>query len=134
MDDRATAHLTLIFDGTCGPCTRAAEWIRARDRRGVIRLTPCQQDQSVGALGVTRTDCEKQVVAVDDGNIFRGAAAINRVLSELGSPWSTVGRVLSFPPLLAIESVAYRSVAANRRRLTFLGVQPECDKPHVHCD
>jgi predicted DCC family thiol-disulfide oxidoreductase YuxK len=83
-------------------------------------------------FGVTRSEADRSAWTIETGGArLEGAAALNRVLRELGGGW----RLLALPqPLLgAAEEAAYRLVARNRHRLAVLGVTPECERPGVVC-
>jgi predicted DCC family thiol-disulfide oxidoreductase YuxK len=130
----ADARLVLLFDGTCGPCTRAANWIRRRDAAGRILVLPNQAPGALAAHGVTRAEADRSAWTIEqDGRRLEGAAALNRVLVELAGGW----RLLALPYRLrlpaAAEEAAYRWVAANRGRFAWLGVTPECERPGVAC-
>jgi len=45
-------RLLLLFDGTCGPCTRLAGWIRRWDAAGRIRVMPNQAPGILAPLGL----------------------------------------------------------------------------------
>jgi predicted DCC family thiol-disulfide oxidoreductase YuxK len=124
----------LLFDGTCGPCTRVAGWVRRRDAAGRVLVEPNQSPGVLAAHGLTRAEADRSAWAIEPGGRrLEGAAAVNRVLEELGGAL----RPLTLPYRLALvaaaEEAAYRWVAANRERLAWLGVTPECDRPGVTC-
>ena len=128
------SRLVLLFDGTCGPCTRVADWVRRRDSAGRILVQPNQAPGVLAAHGLTRADVDRSAWAIEpDGRRLEGAAAINRVLAELGGGWRVLAWPYRLPFLAAVEEAAYRRVAANRERLAWLGVTPECDRPDVTC-
>ena len=127
-------RLLLLFDGTCGPCTRIAGWIRRADRGGRLRVEPNQSPGLLDASCLTRSDADRSVWAIEPGGSrFEGAASFNRVLTELGAGWAKVAWVYRLPFMAAFEEAAYRWVALNRHRLAWLGVTPECEAPGVLC-
>jgi predicted DCC family thiol-disulfide oxidoreductase YuxK len=128
------ARLVLLFDGTCGPCTRAADWIRRRDSAGRILVLPNQAPGVLAAHGVTRAEADRSAWAIEqDGRRLEGAAALNRVLVELAGGWRLLALLYRLRLLAAAEEAAYRWVAANRGRFAWLGVTPECEQPGVAC-
>lgn len=130
----ADTRLVLLFDGTCGPCTRSANWIRRRDPAGRIEVLPNQAPGALAAYGVTRAEADRSAWAIEPGGRrLKGAAALNRVLLELGGGWRLLARPYRLPLLAAAEEAIYRWVAAHRSRFAWLGVTPECDQPGVAC-
>jgi predicted DCC family thiol-disulfide oxidoreductase YuxK len=130
----ADARLVLLFDGTCGPCTRAANWIRRRDTAGRILVLPNQARGVLAAHGVTRTEADRSAWAIEPGGRrLEGAAALNRVLIELAGGWRLLALPYRAGLLATAEEAAYRWVAANRGRFAWLGVTPECERPGVAC-
>jgi len=128
------ASLVLLFDGTCGPCTRLAGWTRRRDRTGRILVQPNQLRGVLAANGLTRAEVDRSAWAIEPGGRrLAGAAALNRVLEELGGGWRLLAMPYRLPLLAAAEEAAYRWLSANRERLAWLGVTPECERPDAAC-
>lgn len=129
-DDR----LVLIFDGHCGVCSRFVSWAKKRDRGERIRFVACQ-DTRTRELGIDRSACEKEAIAIRrDGSIHRGADAINTSLRELPRPWPWVASLAQVWGVAPLERLGYRWFARNRHRFSRWGVQPECAKPGVKCE
>ena len=74
-------ELTLIFDGRCGVCTRAAGWLRRLDRGGWVELRASQERGVREEFGLTQeqTDVEIWAFRVQPGGqdvtVSRGAGA-----------------------------------------------------------
>jgi predicted DCC family thiol-disulfide oxidoreductase YuxK len=127
-------RLVLLFDGTCGPCTRLAGWVRRHDSIGRILVQPNQLPGVLAAHGLTRAEVDRSVWAIEPGGRrLAGAAALNRVLEELGGGWRMLAQPSRLPLLAKAEEAAYRWLAANRERLAWLGVMPECERPGAAC-
>ena len=127
-------RLVLLFDGTCGICTRCARWVRERDKDGKILTVPSQSPYWSSRFSVTPEDAERRVYAMDaTGRKFAGAAAINRVLEELGGNAAILGKLYRFPPLAVIENALYPVVAHYRYLLSRWGDRPACDDPNAGC-
>jgi predicted DCC family thiol-disulfide oxidoreductase YuxK len=126
--------LILLFDGACGPCTRLADWVRRWDSAGRLLVQANQHPGVLDAHGLTRAEVDRSAWAIEPGGRrLEGAAALNRVLEELGGGWRLLAAVYGVPPLAAAEEAIYRWVAANRERLAWFGVTPECERPGVAC-
>ena len=124
----------LLFDGTCGPCTRVANWVRRHDREGRLEVIPNQAPGALTRFGVTRAEADQAAWLVEpDGRRWEGAAAISRTLELLGGTWRLLAAPYRLRPLAALEEGAYRWVARNRQRLARFGVTPECDGPGNPC-
>jgi len=66
-------------------------------------------------LGLSREEIGRAVWAVEaGGRRFEGAAAISRVLRELGGVWAVPGSFYFLPPLRWLEERYYSRVARKR--------------------
>ena len=111
-----------------------ARWVRRRDRAGRVLAVPNQTPGVLDRYGVSRQEADRAAWTVDpDGRRLGGAAAINRVLHELGGGWRALAALDRLPPLAALEEAFYRWFAARRSRFHRLGVTPECYEPGANC-
>ena len=107
--------MTLIYDGECTFCTRMARWVERADRHGRLSVRASQEAGLIESLGLTREEVGRAAWAVDEGGArFEGAAAINRVLTELGGGWWLLGSLYSVPPARWAEDRYYGRVARRR--------------------
>jgi len=107
--------VTLVYDGECEFCTRLARWVERRDRRGRVSVRANHEAGLIESLGLTREEVGRAAWAVEaGGRKFEGAAAINRVLRELGGPWAGLGSLYSVRPLKWVEDRYYGRVARKR--------------------
>lgn len=107
----------LIYDGDCGVCQLAVGWAERLDRPVTFSLLPWQSlaAEDFSRLGITPEDCTRAVqVVTSDGQIFSGAAAINRFLGRRRVGRIVIGLIESAPWLCRIEHRLYRLVADNR--------------------
>jgi predicted DCC family thiol-disulfide oxidoreductase YuxK len=111
----AAERLTLVYDGECRFCTRTARWVERQDRRGRVSVRASQEAGFIESVGLTREEVARAAWAVEPGGRkFEGAAAINRVLAELGGAWSVVELLYRVPPLRWVEDRYYARVARRR--------------------
>ena len=111
-----------------------ARWVRRRDRAGRVLVVANQSRGALQTYGVTRPEADRAAWTVDgEGRRLEGAAAINRVLHELGGGWRAVAALYRLRPVAAAEEAFYRWFAARRSRFSRLGVTPECDEPEADC-
>ena len=113
MRDR---RLILVYDGECDFCDRLAHWVERRDQEHRVVVRPNQESGLIERLGLTRSEVGRAAWAVEPGGRkFEGAAAINRVLGELGNGWAVLGWFYRVPPAQWLEDAYYRRVARRRR-------------------
>lgn len=124
--------VVLIFDGSCGFCTRAVRWVQRWDRRGRVHPVPFQQPGVPQRYGLTREECERAAWAITpDGQAHRGAAAVLVALGEaLGCP--AIGALYRIPPVRWAADALYGWVAAHRERLP--GIRPYCEEHPEACE
>jgi predicted DCC family thiol-disulfide oxidoreductase YuxK len=117
-------ELALVFDGTCGFCTRSVYVLQRFDHAGRISIYPFQAPGVRERFGLSLEDCERAAWAIaPDGRRFGGAAAINMALAvALGVPLPMLFYVL--PGMQQLQDVTYTLVARNRSKLP--GVTPYC--------
>lgn len=65
-------------------------------------------------FGLSAGQARGSLWAFDGSRRWRGAAAVNRILAELGGPWRAVAALYHVPGIGALEELAYRLVARNR--------------------
>ena len=111
-----------------------ARWIRRRAPAGRVLVIANQKPGVRARYGLSRAEVDRAAWTIDTAGRLEGAAAINRVLREVGGPWPAVGSLYRIKPLAALEEAAYRWLAKNRSRFSRFGVQPECDQPGTDCD
>jgi predicted DCC family thiol-disulfide oxidoreductase YuxK len=107
--------LILVYDGECLFCTRLARWVERRDRRGRVLVRANQEAGLIERLRLTREEVGRAAWAVERGGArFEGAAAINRVLRELGGGWAVLAWFYRVPPIRWVEDRYYARVARRR--------------------
>lgn len=116
----------LIFDGDCGFCTSAAEWISQSWRPGFEAVA--WQHLGVDRLksvGLSADDTQAAAWWVDEtGRLFRGHRAIAKSLRACRGWKRTGGTLLDVPPLSWLAAVFYPVVVRYRYRLP--GGTPAC--------
>jgi predicted DCC family thiol-disulfide oxidoreductase YuxK len=119
-------HPILFFDGVCGLCSRAVDFVMARDREGVFRFAPLQGETARQML--TPADIaslETMALATSEG-VFRRSAAAVRILWRLGPAWRVCGWLLWAIPR-PLRDAGYNLVARTRYQL--FGKHESCRLP-----
>ena len=125
-------RLTVIFDGSCGFCTRSVRYLGKLDRHGRLTVTACQVAKRDPAFPLGDIDCGESAWALTaDGRAEAGGQAaplIAAVLLQRRWPIA-LGRRRGVRHALAL---GYRWVARNRHR--FPGDTPFCTAHPGACD
>jgi predicted DCC family thiol-disulfide oxidoreductase YuxK len=118
----ARRHL-LLWDGKCGLCRRAVEWVRRRDRSGQFDIIPYQEATTPPMTPELRAACRLAMhVVTADGRVLRAGRASLFVLGETGS--RRLAAFLGLPPFVWAVELVYRIVARNRSQLSWLIFPP----------
>lgn len=116
----------LYFDGVCGLCNRAVDFVLRHDRRATFRFAPLQGETAAANLSGTDTaDLNSMVLATQQGT-FRRSAAVVRILWLLGSFWWLLGWMLWVVPA-PLRNIGYNFVARVRYRV--FGKRETCRLP-----
>ncbi|MDQ1669312.1 MAG: hypothetical protein QOE40_1373 [Actinomycetota bacterium] len=116
----------LLYDGTCGFCTRTVETAVAR-LGADVDYEPFQT-ADLAALGVSEAEAERSVTWVSpDGRIGQGSVAMARLLRASGGLWAVLGLLLLMPPVSWVAEAAYRLVSRFRHLLP--GAEPALHRP-----
>lgn len=103
----------VLIDGDCSLCRRFGEWVRRRDRRGLLAATPYQRASSPPMTPALRGSCRRALhVVAPGGRVLRGGRAALFVLERTG--WGGAARLLALPPLVWTVEVVYLLVAWRR--------------------
>jgi len=116
----------VLWDGDCGLCRAAADWVRRRDRGGRLAVAAWQRAPSPPMTEALAAACRQAVqVVTRDGTVLAGAEAVAFVLGEVG--WPRWARLLTRPPLRWVLRQAYAWLARHRGALSrLLGLPAAC--------
>lgn len=111
-------------------------WVKARDHAGRVLALPNQTPGILDRYGLTRASVNRAAWTIEPGGrALAGAAAVNRVLRELGGWWARLGLAYRLPPVHWIEDRAYSWIARHRQWLSSVyGTTPPCDEPDADCE
>lgn len=121
------APTVVYYDGLCGLCDRAVQFLLARDRAARLRFAPLQGATARAAVPeALRTPPLATLVVVRDGEVLTRSAAALAALRAIGGAWAMVSRVLGLVPP-AIRDAGYDAIA--RRRGAWFGRLDACRLP-----
>jgi predicted DCC family thiol-disulfide oxidoreductase YuxK len=107
----------VLYDGTCGFCSRTVRWLVARDTARHLRYAPLQ-GQTAAELrgrGLAIPDELSSLVLVSGEEIWLRSRAVFRIMRRLPWPWRALSWLGVLPTWLT--DGGYRLVARSRYRL-----------------
>ena len=122
----------LFFDGACGMCTRARNFLVRLDRTGDLQTEPFQRAGAAERLGIPASRLVESVWWLDSsGDVSGGAEAVNAALSRGASGPDCRCSSTASPVFGYAQEAVYRWVAAHRYR--FPGTTPYCESHPAGC-
>jgi predicted DCC family thiol-disulfide oxidoreductase YuxK len=125
-DQIADGRAILFFDGVCGLCNNAVDFILEHDRQGRFLFAPLQGRTAGTSLARTDVEDLNSMVLVTPEGTWRKSAAAVRILWRLGIGWRVLGCLLWLIPR-PLRDTGYSMVAARRYRL--FGQRETCRMP-----
>lgn len=128
----AHEHPVLLYDGVCGFCNGAVQFIIARDQKGTLRFSPLQSDYGQAVIerhpflrGVDSVVFVRPASDPADERVYVRSRAALEVASYLGGVWRLLGvfRLVPAP----VRDVLYDLFARYRYR--FFGKHESCMIP-----
>jgi predicted DCC family thiol-disulfide oxidoreductase YuxK len=116
----------IVFDADCGVCQASVAWAKKRDRRGALQFVG--NDVAELPPGVSREETGHTVIVLDGPRKLVRAAAVARILSELGG-WAVAGAVLRAPGIRRLADWGYDRFAENRHRVSAALGMRVCEVP-----
>jgi predicted DCC family thiol-disulfide oxidoreductase YuxK len=129
----AEAHPVLLYDGVCGLCDRAVQFILKRDHRDAFRFASLQSEYAASILqkqGINSDALDTVYLILHHGDpterlLSRSDAGL-AVMILLGGIWRVMASVAGiFPEFL--RNYLYNLVARNRYRM--FGKYDTCPLP-----
>lgn len=109
----------LFYDGQCGVCHWAVDFVARRDEDGTaFRFAPLHGPTFVARVpsDVAAELPDSMVVLTREGRVLPRSTALVHVLQRLGRPWPWIGRILAWVPR-PLRDFGYDRFARIRHRL-----------------
>jgi predicted DCC family thiol-disulfide oxidoreductase YuxK len=117
----------MFYDGLCGVCNTAVQWVIQHDHADRFRFAPQQSRLAAEILSRSGIDREAMLknnsvyLVLDTGSererLLTQSDVTVTMLLLLGGRWRVLGKILRAVPRFA-RNAAYRMFARNRYRLT----------------
>lgn len=105
----------VFFDGVCGLCNSAVDWLLRVDRRGELKFAPIQGETAQRMLPPFGDEPEAwSIYYVGPEGIKTHSNAAIAIARRLGGAWSALAWVAIIPRPL--RDLVYRFIARNRYR------------------
>jgi len=110
----------LLYDGRCGACSQAVQWVLAHERAHSLRFAPLESalGRELRALAGVTTDVDSMLWAeLGNGRVRADirSSAVLRVLGYVGGPWRVLLALRWVPRF--IRDAGYALLAKWRHRL-----------------
>ena len=116
-----TTRATLIYDGECGMCRRAIEWIRGNELPGALEYLTCQSDERADRFpSIVESQClEAMQLVLPDGTIYAGDRSLPHLFLRMRR-WQWFARFFRLPVVSLLTPICYRFVARHRYAISVL--------------
>ncbi|HVP55297.1 MAG TPA: DUF393 domain-containing protein [Candidatus Eisenbacteria bacterium] len=113
----ALSRPLLVYDGSCGFCSRSVQFILRHERRHDLRFVP--RDSPLGQELRRRFHLEsvESMLWIDRDKVEIESGAVLRAARYLGGIWSALAAIGSLVPA-PLRNWAYRLIARHRRKLS----------------
>ena len=98
--------ITVIYDGQCQLCRASINWLQLRSKVTAISFHEIDPE----SYNLTLDECQKQVIAIQGEQMFKGAAAVTFLLKHRGNT-ATARFIRATGPL---GRFGYRWVSTHR--------------------
>jgi predicted DCC family thiol-disulfide oxidoreductase YuxK len=123
----ALATPLLVYDGNCGFCSRAVQFILRHERRHDLQFVPRDSEFGKELRRRFHLEAVESMLWIDND---RALIESNAVLSSgkyVGGIWAVLSKIAWLVPS-SLRNWAYRLIARNRRRLSS-GMSASCLVP-----
>ena len=107
---RVTSHPLVFFDGACGLCNGAVNFLMREDTNKRLRFATLQGQTAQDEIGDEATP--DSIVVKYNGNIMKTSEAILFLFTTIGGPWGLFYIFYILPS--ALRDLVYHYIARNR--------------------
>ena len=115
----------VFFDGVCGLCNKAIDFLMSKDTRKVLLFAPLQGNTAEKLLPKGEASSLNSMVYYSNGKISYRTRAILNLLWDMGGWWTLTALFRIIPPF--IRDIFYNWMAASRYKL--FGKKETCRIP-----
>ena len=110
----------LVYDGSCGFCSRSVRFILHNERRHDLSFVTRNSELGKGLRRTHGLEAVESMLWIEGGQVFVESGAVMKAAVYLGGWWCRVAVLGSLCPSFILNGV-YKFIAKNRRRLSSKG-------------
>ena len=107
----------LVYDGSCGFCSRAVQFILRHERRHDLKFVPRDSPLGQNLRRQFHLEQVESLLWITDGKACIESTAVLRAAKYVGGIWALLAAMGSLVPA-PLRDWGYRWIARNRRRLS----------------
>ena len=112
----ASVERIVFFDGVCGLCDWAVDFLRRRDEDGILKFAPLQGTTAADLLPEEVHDRLDTIIYYRNGRCYYRSAAVLQIFRDLGGIGGALGTLLWLIPG-PLRDIGYRCVSTWRYRI-----------------
>jgi predicted DCC family thiol-disulfide oxidoreductase YuxK len=107
----------LVYDGNCGFCSRAVQFILRHERRHDLRFVPRDSELGKDIRREFHLEAVESMLWIASGKAAIESDATLNAAKYVGGIWAMLGAIGSLVPAF-LRNPVYRFIARNRRRFS----------------
>ena len=107
----------LVYDGSCGFCSRSVQFILRHERRHDLSVVTRNSELGKGLRRTHGLESVESMLWLEGGQALVESGAVMKAAGYLGGWWRRLAVVGSFCPSYILNGV-YKFLAKNRRRFS----------------
>ena len=107
----------LVYDGSCGFCSRSIQFILRHERRHDLRFVPRDSPLGQDLRRQFHLEAVESLLWIADGHAAIESDSVLNAAKYLGGIWAMLAAIGSLVPAF-VRNPVYRFIARNRRRLS----------------
>jgi predicted DCC family thiol-disulfide oxidoreductase YuxK len=107
----------LVYDGSCGFCTRSVQFMLRHERRHDLLFVTRDSELGQRLRHAWRLESVQSMLWIEGGQVFAKSGAVIKAAAYLGGWWSRLAALGSFCPSFILNRV-YAFIAGNRHQLS----------------
>lgn len=117
----------LVYDGNCGFCSRAVQFILRHERRHDLQFVPRDSEFGKELRRRFHLEAVESMLWIDGDRALIESGAVLSSGKYVGGIWAVLSKIAMLVPS-SLRNWAYRLIARNRRRLSS-GMPASCLVP-----